>query len=117
VSVLDAALLAFDPAYVDCRWGHFNIGEHAIVRLFMRSPVQRGCAGKPAALLDHQATPVRSFLVGPEAQQLFREQLALLAKADPYWETFEKTPLREFLTHANHFVRQSHTPTSALGKA
>src|ERR1041385_5189080 len=33
-------LLAFDPAYIDCRWGHFKIGEHAIIRLFMRSPVQ-----------------------------------------------------------------------------
>jgi len=33
-------LLVFDPAHVDCHFGRFNIGEHAIFRLFMRSPVQ-----------------------------------------------------------------------------
>jgi hypothetical protein len=26
-------LLSFDPAFVDAHWGHFNIGEHAIMRL------------------------------------------------------------------------------------
>jgi hypothetical protein len=234
-------LLAFDPPYVDCRWGNFNIGEHAIVRLFMRSPVQEDAQGNllpysivkqlryvpfwstfwiwfhamtrdidfrgllsivipapdgvfvahmsktenaveirtfidskslntdrkavrdlmiqvsepllesplsasPAvefANLDYgnafltpvlcrklaphsdllasclfrqadhgdQGTPVR------EARQLFQQQLSLLAgKADPYWEMFENAPLREFLTQANHFVRQSHTTTSARAK-
>ena len=46
VSVLDAASLRFRSGL--CRLsnlGHFNIGEHAIVRLFMRSPVRRGHAG------------------------------------------------------------------------
>jgi hypothetical protein len=53
-----------------------------------------------------------------EAQQLFREQLSLLAaKADPYWEKFQSAPLREFLTQANHLLRQSYTPKSAAGKA
>jgi hypothetical protein len=51
-----------------------------------------------------------------EAQQLFREQLSLLAaRADPYWETFKNAPLREFLTQANHFMRQSYaTKTVSL---
>jgi hypothetical protein len=38
-------LLSFDPAYVDCRAGRFNIGEHAIMRLFMRSPVAEDARG------------------------------------------------------------------------
>jgi hypothetical protein len=38
-------LLSFDPAYVDCRAGRFNIGEHAIMRLFMRSPVGEDARG------------------------------------------------------------------------
>lgn len=38
-------LFAFDPPQVDCRFGHFNIGEHAIFRLFMRAPVQEDAHG------------------------------------------------------------------------
>jgi hypothetical protein len=48
-----------------------------------------------------------------EAQQLFQQQLSLLAgKADPSWEMFENVPLREFLTQANHLCvnRTSRQP-------
>jgi hypothetical protein len=38
-------LFVFDPAYVDCLWGHFNISEHTIMRLFLRSPVQEDAKG------------------------------------------------------------------------
>jgi hypothetical protein len=36
---------AFDPRFVDWNFAHFNIGEHAILRLFMRSPVQENADG------------------------------------------------------------------------
>ena len=38
-------LLSFDPAFVDCTPGRFSIGEHAIMRLFMRSPVGEDARG------------------------------------------------------------------------
>jgi hypothetical protein len=46
-------LLSFDPAFVDVRWGYFNIGEHAIMRLFMRSPIQEDERGtlKPYSII------------------------------------------------------------------
>jgi hypothetical protein len=54
----------------------------------------------------------------PRNAQLFREQLSLLAAlANPYWDMFENAPLREFLTQANHALRQSNTPKSASGSA
>ena len=48
---------------------------------------------------------------------MFEQQLSLLAgKADPYLEMFENVPVREFLTQANHWVRQSHKTAAARAK-
>ena len=50
-------LLAFDPAFVGCEFGHFNIGEHAIVRLFMRAPVAEDAHGnlRPYSIIKQLA--------------------------------------------------------------
>lgn len=230
-------LLAFDPAYVGCESGHFNIGEHAIVRLFMRAPVGEDAHGNllpysiikqlayvpfwsafwiffkrmtngvdfrdalsivipapdglflahlskeedaveirtfigykyargdrkivrdlmiqiSAPLLDSPLsaspaaerahldygsavmTPILCWLLAQHSDLLarclfkkaddeesddkrseqFREQLSFLGRqAGLFWKEFQNLPLREFLTHANHALRQAQRGKSASG--
>ena len=55
-------IFVFDPAYVGCEFGHFNIGEHAIMRLFMRRARSAGLSREHSAVFDHQAVALCAVL-------------------------------------------------------